>query len=547
MTPGADQPVETFGPYRVLGVLGNGGMGRVLRAYDAEHEREVALKVLHPQWAQDESYRSRFRREAQIAARLNEPHVIPIHRYGEIDGQLFLDMRLVEGENLDSLLRRLGPMDPARAVDLVCQVSHALDAAHSRGLVHRDVKPSNVLLVPRMDGADLTTSAAGDDFAYLADFGIARVADEGGGPALTATGTAVGSTEYMAPERFGSAAPDARSDVYSLASVLFELLTGQRPFMAGDPLALMYAHLHQEPERPSRLRPSLPPALDDVVGKGMAKDPAGRWQTAGQFAAAARAALTASGVPVPRDDAATTVGPVPDDGARAATRPEQVSPGPGVPAPPTLIGATPPSGPLAQAPPAARPRWAARAPWIVAAAALAAVVLLTALLVVLDGRADDARAGASDAAERLVALGLPEALDRQACTVGTPGEGELYTLSCPAAGQPEGFPTVTYTAYTGDGAQTAVADSIERFGLAELDDVYACGGSDRPEGWVQLEDFDGNAVGRLSCTVDDDGDPQLRWYWDDLGTLGFAELRGGGTDALSALRSWWTDHADRDL
>lgn len=535
---------ETFGPYRVLGVLGNGGMGRVLRAYDAEHQREVALKVLHPQWAQDESYRSRFRREAQIAARLNEPHVIPIHRYGEIDGQLFLDMRLVEGENLDSLLRRLGPMEPARAVDIVCQVGHALDAAHAGGLVHRDVKPSNVLLVPRMDGEDLTTSAAGDDFAYLADFGIARVADEGGGPALTATGTAVGSTEYMAPERFGTAAPDARADVYSLACVLFELLTGRRPFAAGDPLALMYAHLHQQPERPSRLRAGLPPVLDDVVARGMAKDPADRYQTAGGFAAAARAALAASGVPLPRDDAATTVGPGPGLGERAVTRPDQGSP---APAPPTTIGSPPPSGPPVAPPPASGPRWAARAPWIVAAAALVAVLVLTALLVVVDGRADDARAGASDAAERLAALAIPEQLDRQACTVGTPDEGELYTLSCPAAGQPEGFPTATYTVHGGDGAQAVVDDAIEEYGLAELEDVYACGGSDRPEGWVQLEDFDGNAVGRLSCNVDDDGDPQVRWYWDELGTSGFAELRGGGTDGLSELRSWWADHADRDL
>ena len=219
-----------FGPYRVLGVLGRGGMGQVLRAHDDEHERDVALKVLHPQWAQDEGYRDRFRREARIAARLTEPHVVPIHRYGEIDGQLFLDMRLVEGEDLDALLRRTGPVDPARAVDLVGQVARALDAAHAGGLVHRDVKPSNVLLVGRADGRDLATSAAGEDFAYLADFGVARGADDGHGPALTAVGTAVGSTEYMAPERFGPTPPDARADVYSLACLLFELLTGRRPF-----------------------------------------------------------------------------------------------------------------------------------------------------------------------------------------------------------------------------------------------------------------------------------------------------------------------------
>jgi tRNA A-37 threonylcarbamoyl transferase component Bud32 len=514
-------PEEHFGPYRVLGVLGNGGMGRVLRAHDAEHERDVALKVLHPQWAQDESYRGRFRREAQIAARLNEPHVIPIHRFGEIDGQLFLDMRLVEGENLDSLLRRGGPMDPARAVDLIGQVARALDAAHAGGLVHRDVKPSNVLLVRRADRADLVTSAAGEDFAYLADFGIARVADEGTGPALTATGTAVGSTEYMAPERFGPNPPDARSDVYSLACVLFELLTGRRPFPVGEPLAAMYAHLHEEPVPPSRLLATLPVALDGVVLRGLAKDPAERWQTAGQLAAAARAALTASGVPLPPTDRArTAVGP---GGGRARTR--QAS----VPSPA----------------PAPRRSLASRAPWLIASAALAAVVLLAAVLVVLDGRVDDARDDRTDAAERLVRFALPADLDRDACSTEPPGDGELYSLDCPAAGQPDGFPAATWTVLAGDGAQAAVAAAVRESELPELDDVFDCGGSDSPEGWVQLSDVDDEAVGRLACSVDADGDPQLRWYWEDIGVLGFAERRGGGAEGLSDLQAWWTDNADR--
>ncbi len=157
-------------------------MGEVVRALDDEHEREVALKVLHPQWADDESYRERFRREARVVARLREPHVVPIHRYGEIDGRLFLDMRLVEGEDLATLLRRTGPLHPARAVDVVGQVARALDAAHADGLVHRDVKPSNVLLVARADGADLAGSVAGDDFVYLVDFGIARPVGEQTGP-----------------------------------------------------------------------------------------------------------------------------------------------------------------------------------------------------------------------------------------------------------------------------------------------------------------------------------------------------------------------------
>ena len=327
-----------FGPYRITGVLGRGGMGQVLRAHDGEHERDVALKVLHPQWAQEEGYRDRFRLEARIAARLTEPHVIPIHRYGEIDGQLFLDMRLVEGEDLDSLLRRTGPMDPSRAVDLVGQVARALDAAHAGGLVHRDVKPSNVLLVGRGDGRDLATSAAGEDFAYLADFGVARGADDGPGPALTAVGTAVGSTEYMAPDRFGPTPPDARADVYSLACLLFELLTGRRPFPPGDPARVMAAHLHEPPPAPSSLRPGLPAALDEVVLRGLAKDPDRRWQRAGDLADAARAALTGSGVPVPSpDDAVTAVGPLPTDVARSPTR--VVPAAAPVPSAPTLVGA----------------------------------------------------------------------------------------------------------------------------------------------------------------------------------------------------------------
>ncbi|WP_206340316.1 serine/threonine-protein kinase [Blastococcus litoris] len=510
-------PEERFGPYRVLGVLGNGGMGRVLRAHDAEHQRDVALKVLHPQWAQDENYRSRFRREAQIAARLNEPHVIPIHRYGEIDGQLFLDMRLVEGENLDSLLRRSGPMDPARAVDVVGQVARALDAAHAGGLVHRDVKPSNVLLVARGDGGDLAASAAGEDFAYLADFGIARMADEGTGPALTTTGTAIGSTEYMAPERFGPNPPDARSDVYSLACVLFELLTGSRPVPVSEPVAAMYAHLHEQPPAPSRVRPGVPAALDGVVLRGLAKDPAQRWQTAGQLAAAARSALAASGVPVP-----------PPDGVRAGVAPAPVDGG--------SAGARRASRGLA-----------ARAPWLVATAALAAVVLLAVVLVVLDRRVDAAREGRTEAAERLVRFALPAGLDRGECSTDAPGDGELYALSCPAAGQPDGFPASTWTVLADDGAEAAVAAVVHDLDLPELDDVFSCGDEDAPEGWVQLAGFDDEPLGRLTCTVDGDGDPQLRWYWEDLGVLGFAELRGGGAEALADLQSWWSDNADRGL
>ena len=532
MTPGEAR----FGPYRVLGVLGRGGMGQVLRAHDGDHERDVALKVLHPHWAQDEGYRDRFRREARIAARLTEPHVIPIHRYGEIDGQLFLDMRLVEGEDLDSLLRRAGPVDPARAVDLVGQVARALDAAHAGGLVHRDVKPSNVLLVARADRRDLATSVAGEDFAYLADFGIARGAGDGPGPALTAVGSAVGSTEYMAPERFGPTPPDARADVYSLACLLFELLTGRRPFVPADPARLMAAHLHEHPPAPSSLRPGLPPALDHVVLQGMAKDPDRRWQRAGDLAAAARSALAGSGVPAPHPDAVTSVGPAAGWG-RSITRQEPTA----VPVPvsPTLVGPTAaPAGPARR-----RSGWL---PWLLTAAATAAALLLAGLLVTSDRRADEAAGEVSGVAQRLLGLTLPQGVDPADCTAVPPVGAELGRLDCPAGDlDDEGAPAGTYTLYAGGGAATTFAEYVEAQGLPVLRSVYDCRDRDDPEGWVQLRDSDDQAVGRLACSLDADGDAQLRWTWSDTGTLAVVEVRGGGEDALSDLVSWWDDEADR--
>ncbi|MBM7808179.1 serine/threonine-protein kinase [Geodermatophilus bullaregiensis] len=293
--------LQQFGAYRIEALLGRGGMGEVYRAFDTEHDRTVALKVLSEHLAADTSYRERFRREAHLAARLNEPHIVPIHRYGEIDGRLFLDMRLVPGRDVAAVLAEEGPMDPRRAVSIVSQTARALDAAHADGLVHRDVKPSNVLL----------TGSGEDEFVYLVDFGIARSTTDAQGPSLTQTGAALGSFDYMAPERFLEKPIDRRVDVYALACVLFECLTARRPF-TGDGLAtLMYAHLNTTPQPPSVLRPGLPRALDDVVLKGLAKEPDERYPTCGELAGAARAALASGGV-APRTEAAppTSVTPL---------------------------------------------------------------------------------------------------------------------------------------------------------------------------------------------------------------------------------------------
>ena len=275
-------PVQQFGPYRIEGVLGRGGMGAVYRAYDETHDRVVALKLLTESLADDAGYRERFRRESQLAARLRDPHVIPIHSYGEIDGRLFLDMRLVEGEDLGEALDRDGPMSSERAVSIIGQIARALDAAHDDGLIHRDVKPSNVLISD--PGSD-------EDFIYLVDFGIARTVGSGAAAALTHTGAALGSFDYMAPERFLDTAVDRRTDVYSLACLLYECLIGSRPFNGDGLPTLMYAHLNLPPPRPSAKRSGIPYALDEVIATGMAKNPDQRFARAGALGAAARAAL----------------------------------------------------------------------------------------------------------------------------------------------------------------------------------------------------------------------------------------------------------------
>ena len=263
-----------FGRYRLIELLGRGGMGEVWRAHDTDTDRIVAIKVLPAHFSDNEDFKRRFRREAHAAARLNSPHVIPIHNYGEIDGRLYVDMRLIEGRDLQTVLAD-GPLEPARAVRIIEGVALALHAAHKVGLLHRDVKPSNILLDE-------------NDFAYLIDFGIARAADE---TRLTKSGNTIGTFQYIAPERLGTrAVEDARADIYSLACVLYECLTGQPPFADADG-GLVAAHLNTPPPQPSTTHPDVPAQFDAVIGTGMAKDPDERYATTKELAEAARAAV----------------------------------------------------------------------------------------------------------------------------------------------------------------------------------------------------------------------------------------------------------------
>src|ERR1700757_590404 len=278
----ADVDGTPFGRYRLVALLGRGGMGEVWRAHDTARGRVVALKLLPADFADDPVFQERFRREAHAAAGIDEPHVVPIYDFGEIDGRLFVTMRLIKGRDLQTILTN-GPLAPARAVAIIGQVAQAVYAAHKVGLVHRDIKPSNILLDD-------------NDFAYLIDFGIARAAGQTG---LTSTGAAIGTWSYMAPERFQSGTADTRADIYALACVLYEALTGQRPYPGDSLEQQIVGHLTSPPPRPSTLQPGVPGPLDAVIAKGMAKQPDRRYASTVELARAARDATT---LPLPRPE-----------------------------------------------------------------------------------------------------------------------------------------------------------------------------------------------------------------------------------------------------
>jgi serine/threonine-protein kinase len=259
--------------YRIESEIGRGGMSVVYLAEHLRLRRRVALKLISSELASDQTFRDRFVRESQLAASLEDPNIVPIYDAGEADGVLYIAMRYVQGTDLKKLVRAEGPLGVVRAVSIMLQTARALDAAHAEGLVHRDVKPGNILL----------TSS---DHVYLSDFGLTkRISSDSG---YTATGQFVGTLDYAAPEQFEGKPLDARTDVYSLGCVLYECLTGDPPFKADNQAALVYAHLLRPPPLPSERRPELPSGLDPVVTRAMAKAPADRYPNAGALAAAAK-------------------------------------------------------------------------------------------------------------------------------------------------------------------------------------------------------------------------------------------------------------------
>ena len=562
-----------IGPYKLRRLLGKGGMGEVYEAEDTVKDRIVALKLLPESASNDPVFRKRLKREAHAAGRLQEPHVVPIHDYGEVDGFLFVDMRMIEGTDLRKVLKSYGPMTPARAVAVVKQIGSALDAAHEAGITHRDVKPENIILNR-------------EDFAYLVDFGIANaVTDE----KLTQLGTAVGTYAYMAPERFTNDEVTYRADVYALACVLHECLTGSQPYTGDSVGTIITAHLMNPAPRPSGQRPGIPAAFDQVIARGMAKKPADRFASAGDLATAATQALThreqdQAATILQRSEAATRPVPPPPPSqprmyASQSTPPPYPTPPPPPSAPRPAAFHTgppaggPPSGPMwstsppPPGPPHQPPSGGSKVPWIpIVAAAAVFVLILGGLGIWLIAKPDDSSTStASDTSQttepsettetsertrtsrtppptenpdsfeaKLLSI-LPRGYDDGVCTPASPpATGALATVDCGPA-SPEGGPeNARYSLF----ADQAALDRAFDDSMGANSELLPCpdANADSPTTWHFTETPD-KVEGRIACGVFN-GNQDITWTFNSKLLIGDAQ----GPN-LADLHAWWLKFA----
>lgn len=536
------EPGSEFGGYRIERLIGAGGFCTVYLAEDLRPalRRKVALKVLNRQLSADPKNRERFQRESLLAVELDEhPNIVGVLDAGEHDGQLFIAQRFIEGHDLGKEVETGGPLDPERAVKIITEVADALDTAHRAGLVHRDVKPRNILIRDR------------DDRAFLADFGLTK--RTAASDSLTGADEFLGTFAYAAPEQLGGEAVDGRADIYALGCVLFESLTGMPPF-SGDIHSMITAHLTKAPPRLSEARVDLPPAIDAVVDKAMAKDPADRYQTADEFAVAARRALLSSGLPPP-------VVPQPPSAATTS---------PGIPVPPTPVpaapgggGATPPppGAPVPSPPPGPSPSPASssgggssKLPLLVGGVVVLLLVVVGA--VVLLGGGDDgpseeelaqqeAEAELADREEAAddVYDDLPAAL-REDCELGDVADIDdddiVAEMDCDPG---NGIAEMTLVAYDDrDDLGQAFADNQERAAQPLASDEDCTTSRYAVHSWATQDDPEGVA-GQVACYLDGEGGSGITWTLDEPQLLGEA-LRTDENDGT--LYQWWADLVDRE-
>lgn len=548
-----------FGHYYLRRLAGHGGMGRVYEATDTTTDRTIALKVLPPVFSYDPMFRARLQRQVRVVGRLPEPHIVPIHHYGEIDGQQFLDMLLIEGADLSTMLMREGAFPTPLAVAIVRQIASALDAAHAIGIVHGDVKPTNILV----------TAA---DFAYLADFGIASAAPSAG--VARVIGSAVKTWKYTAPERFTGSSINNKLDIYALACVLHECLTGSPPYGADSAGALISAHLMDSIPQPSRLQSAIPTAFDEVIARGMAKDPEQRYGSAGELALAAYEALS----PADQQRAADILKSSQESTGTDAKSELRFVPD----VPPTSVVPTSPastdrpysepnlSEPLPNRSLPAEATRALKTParlgvdgtgwprefgtthkqtrWLALAAAVAILIVLSGVIIWLlrpsqpspaipdrDSATSTASSPAADSQARLLGL-LPHGYAPGVCKPITPPTDALAEVACDKNADPDGPPFATYMLFPD---ATSLGSSFNR--IIQASSIIDCPGRVQSPGPWHRNATPDKASGVLLCGMQQ-GNPLVGWTADAELLIGVirGDLSGPSIDQLYA---WWMSHS----
>jgi hypothetical protein len=536
-------------------------MSIVYRAQHIALERKVALKLLSPQLSEDDSFRERFMRESRLAASLDHPNIIPIYEASESDDVCFIAMRYVDGADLRKRLQA-GPLNPTELTSIIHQTANALTAAHVRGLVHRDVKPANILIDP---GAGRDES----DHVYLSDFGVAK---QTASPGMTRSGTFVGTVDYASPEQIEGTALDGRADVYSLGCVIYECLTGTSAYEKDSEVALMYAHLLEPPPTVTGKRPDLPAEIDDVIATAMAKSKEERYETPKQLAAAlarvvgvvgqqpstgratvAPETVLAPALATPSTGAET---PATDElaadklaAARVAPDPAQVAS-----APPASDPPQPPAGPPTAEPaqpPAGQPK--SRRPLVLIAAlagGLAAIIAVVALAIGLSGDNDGGPSApgttgtetGSTAGASLVNVLVPTEIASTCATRNVPAANAIETDVCTTSeNAPTSRPDEFELSFYRSGDDLATAYQQARSGLKPA----RCGESEGDQVWVHTST--GKTGGHRSCFIDDQNRFVVVWTHEKLGsedhvdTLGIAREPGRAPTTFS---SWWNSVND---
>ena len=526
-----------FAGYRIEGLVGRGGMSTVYRAQHLRLERTVALKLLMPELSRDESFRERFTRESRLAASLDHPNVIPIYEAGDENGVFYIAMRFVGGSTLKAVLEQEGPQSAIRTTSIMSQVASALHAAHEeKGLVHRDVKPANILVVPGH-------GPEGGDHVYLSDFGIAKQRAAGG---LTKTGMFVGTADYAAPEQIEGRELDRRADVYALGCVLYETLTGEPTYEKDSEVALMYAHLLEPPPRVTDKRADLPPEVNAVVAKAMAKSPADRYATTPEFAAAMRRALIGTETRRTQQSDQPRVPETVLTGDAAGAAAAGAAATPPAPAPPVQ---PPEAAPPAPAQPADGGEGPKRKKWLVPVAIALLVLIIGgivgAILALTGG------GSSSTTANSLLAVVVPTEIANACTTQNTPEGDAVETNICtPSANATAAFPdSLTFSFYKNGTDVTAVYDAqVSASGVSKN-----TGRCDRNvwKGEGEWHHPDGKFGGHRLCYVDGNGDSIVAWTHEKtqpgqtpsdnhVDTFAVAKEPGRGNSA--SLFSWWNPY-----